>query len=77
MMRYERCVRTTVSLDSDVVAAVQAVRAEKGLGLSEAVNELIPEWPGDPEATHPVRATELPHGVADRREQCRRRTGDP
>ncbi len=41
MMRYDRCVRTTVSLDSDVVAAVQAVRAEKGLGLSEAVNELI------------------------------------
>ncbi len=34
MMRYDRCVRTTVSLDSDVVAAVQAVRAEKGLGLS-------------------------------------------
>lgn len=33
--------RTTVSLDSDVVAAVQAVRAEHGLGLSEAVNELI------------------------------------
>ncbi len=30
-----------MSLDSDVVAAVQAVRAEKGLGLSEAVNELI------------------------------------
>ena len=30
-----------MSLDSDVVAAVQAVRAEKGLGLSEAVNEFI------------------------------------
>ncbi len=30
-----------MSLDNDVVAAVQAVRTEKGLGLSEAINELI------------------------------------
>lgn len=33
--------RTTVSLDADVAAAVQAVRAERNVGLSEAVNELI------------------------------------
>lgn len=32
--------RTTVSLDDDVVAAVQRMRAERNIGLSEAVNEL-------------------------------------
>ena len=32
--------RTTVSLDDDVAAAVQRLRAERNLGLSEAVNEL-------------------------------------
>ncbi len=30
-----------MSLDDDVAAAVSTVRTEKGLGLSEAVNELI------------------------------------
>lgn len=33
--------RTTVSLDEDVAAAVQALRAERDVGLSEAVNDLI------------------------------------
>lgn len=32
--------RTTVSLDDDVAAAVQQMRAERNIGLSEAVNEL-------------------------------------
>jgi hypothetical protein len=32
--------RTTVNLDSDVAAAVDQLRRERGLGLSEAVNEL-------------------------------------
>lgn len=32
--------RTTVSLDDDVAAAVQRMRAERDIGLSEAVNEL-------------------------------------
>lgn len=32
--------RTTVSLDDDVAAAVQRMRAERNIGLSEAVNEL-------------------------------------
>ena len=31
--------RTTVALDDDVVAAVERVRRERGLGLSEALNE--------------------------------------
>jgi Arc/MetJ family transcription regulator len=33
--------RTTLSLDDDVAAAVQRVREERHVGLSEAVNELI------------------------------------
>jgi Arc/MetJ family transcription regulator len=33
--------RTTISLDDDVAAAVQRLRAERSLGLSEAINELI------------------------------------
>jgi Arc/MetJ family transcription regulator len=33
--------RTTLSLDEDVAAAVQRLRDERHLGLSEAVNELI------------------------------------
>lgn len=32
--------RTTVSLDPDVVAEIERLRAEKGLGLSEALNAL-------------------------------------
>lgn len=33
--------RTTIDLDADAVAAVAALRRERRLGLSEAVNELI------------------------------------
>lgn len=33
--------RTTVTLDPDVAAAVEAARRERGLGLSEAINELV------------------------------------
>jgi Ribbon-helix-helix protein, copG family len=40
MMRYAGGVRTTVSLDDDVAAEVRRVRRERGVGLSEALNEL-------------------------------------
>ncbi len=33
--------RTTVSLDADVAAAVQRLREQRGIGLSDAVNELV------------------------------------
>lgn len=33
--------RTTVEFDSDTAAAIDQLRREKRLGLSEAVNELI------------------------------------
>jgi Ribbon-helix-helix protein, copG family len=32
--------RTTVNLDDDVAAAVEELRRERGVGLSQAVNEL-------------------------------------
>jgi metal-responsive CopG/Arc/MetJ family transcriptional regulator len=34
-------VRTTVTLDDDVARAIDRLRRERSLGLSEAVNELI------------------------------------
>lgn len=33
--------RTTVTFDDDVAAAIGRVRSERHLGLSEAVNELV------------------------------------
>jgi metal-responsive CopG/Arc/MetJ family transcriptional regulator len=33
--------RTTVSLEADVAAAVSRLRRERGLGVSEAINALV------------------------------------
>lgn len=33
--------RTTVTLDDDVAAAVEAVRKQTGAGVSDAVNQLV------------------------------------
>ena len=33
--------RTTIRLERDTAAAIEGVRRERGIGLSEAVNELI------------------------------------
>jgi metal-responsive CopG/Arc/MetJ family transcriptional regulator len=33
--------RTTVSFDDDVAAAIDQLRRERSIGLSEAVNELV------------------------------------
>jgi Arc/MetJ family transcription regulator len=33
--------RTTVTFDDDVAAAVTQLRRERGIGVSEAVNELV------------------------------------
>ncbi|HEX3737291.1 MAG TPA: hypothetical protein VHV53_07080 [Solirubrobacterales bacterium] len=33
--------RTTIDLADDVVAAIEKARRERGLGLSEAVNDLV------------------------------------
>ena len=40
MMLTMVSMRTTVDLDDDVAAAIKRLRAERGLGLSAAVNEL-------------------------------------
>ena len=40
-MNYAQRMRTTLSLDDDVAAAVRRLREERHIGLSEAVNELI------------------------------------
>lgn len=40
-MRYAVRMRTTVTLADDVVAAVERLRRERSLGMSEAVNELV------------------------------------
>jgi hypothetical protein len=34
-------VRTTINLSDDVAAAVEQLRHERGLGLSETVNDLV------------------------------------
>jgi Arc/MetJ family transcription regulator len=33
--------RTTITLDQDVAAAVMRIRGERSIGLSEVVNELV------------------------------------
>lgn len=33
--------RTTIRLDSDVLAAAEQLRRERGIGLGEAINELV------------------------------------
>lgn len=40
-MRYTGPMRTTVDLAADVASAVQRLRRDRAIGLSEAVNELI------------------------------------
>jgi hypothetical protein len=40
-VRYLGCVRTTVTLDDDVAKALEALRRERGLRTSEALNELV------------------------------------
>lgn len=45
--------RTTVTLDRDVVAAIERLRREADLGLSEAVNDLIRAGVAAPEEGEP------------------------
>lgn len=54
--------RTTVEFDEDTAAAIAKLRNEKGMGLSEAVNEL-------------VRRGLLPRGETPRYVQRTRRLG--
>jgi Arc/MetJ family transcription regulator len=54
-MRYALGVRTTVNLDDDVAAAVAELRAKRGIGLSEAVNELVRAGLAVPQQRKPFR----------------------
>lgn len=45
--------RTTVNLADDVVAAVEQLRRERAIGLSEAVNELARSGLAHRAASHP------------------------
>lgn len=54
--------RTTVSLDDDVVAHLEGLRRERGLGLSAAINELVRQGfatAGSDRAPYRHRAVEL------------------
>jgi metal-responsive CopG/Arc/MetJ family transcriptional regulator len=52
--------RTTLKLDDDVVAELERLRREEGLGLSEAVNVLIRRG-----FAQPRRRTKYEHRSAD------------
>lgn len=64
--------RTTVEFDPDTEQAIRALRREAGLGLSEAVNELIrrgllarPDRPPFRQRTAPLGLTVDVSSVAD------------
>lgn len=61
--------RTTLTLDADVAAAVERLRREEGLGLSAAVNQLLRRAlaaPGGPARyEHQSRPLGLKIDVAD------------
>jgi hypothetical protein len=40
-MRYSELMRTTITFADDVAAAVEQLRRERSIGLSEAVNDLV------------------------------------
>jgi hypothetical protein len=45
--------RTTVSFEDDVAAAIEQLRRERDLGVSEAVNELVRRGLSVPEGSRP------------------------
>jgi hypothetical protein len=56
-------VRTTVILDADVAAAVAGLRRERGLGLSEALNELARAGMQAPESRPRFRQRSVDMGI--------------
>jgi hypothetical protein len=57
--------RTTVTLSDDVAAAVEQLRRERSIGLSEAVNDLVRAGLTAPRTASPFRQTahDLGHGI--------------
>jgi hypothetical protein len=55
--------RTTVNLDPDVAAAVERLRRDAGLGLSEALNDLARRGMGPATPTRPYVHRSKPMGL--------------
>jgi hypothetical protein len=55
--------RTTVTLDDDVAAAVQQLRLERGVGVSEAVNRLARAGLTVKASRTPFRQRSVPMGM--------------
>ena len=55
--------RTTLTLDDDVAAAVEKLRREEGIGISEAVNRLIRAGMVRPKARPRYRHRTAPLGL--------------
>lgn len=55
--------RTTVTLADDVAAGVEKLRRERGLGLSEAVNDLVRAGLMDRRAKSPVELPAYDMGI--------------
>lgn len=62
-MRYRGDMRTTVNLDDDVSAAVDRLRSARGLGVSEAVNELARQGMNDQATGYVYRHRTRPLGI--------------
>ena len=59
MMLYSEVVRTTVTLAPDVVSEIERLRRERGVGLSEALNELARRGMAQADMARPfVQATQ-------------------
>lgn len=54
-MRYGVSMRTTITLADDVAAAVERLRRERGIGISEAVNDLVRSGLTANQAARPFR----------------------
>jgi len=55
--------RTTITLDSDVAAAVDRLRRQDGLSISEAVNRLIRRGLAAPAQARPFTQRSAPIGL--------------
>lgn len=55
--------RTTITLDDDVAAALEQVRRNEGVGISEAVNRLVRASLSRPRPVSPYRHRSRPIGL--------------
>jgi hypothetical protein len=64
-MLYPGVMRTTITLQDDVAAAVDALRRERSIGLSEAINDLVRAGLVRQDPARPFRqkSHDLGHGI--------------